>query len=359
MGGWVDQRHGLLALHPLGAAVLLFVLLMACHPDPPTPTHTRSHPPSRPPPTMHAARSRLPLLLHRAFQEGVPPHRGQVCGARHGEGGGADCAHRWVGWLRCCWGARVWAAGRLGSRMTGRALTRPAGATPAPAAAARPHTRACALLPCAHTRPTHALLLLTHPLASLGATPAGNAPTMMSWDDMKRVMPIFFNISIAVHNDPVASKEWGWVQVCVGRRGRRPARRRRRRALARGGLARGMGAMPGPAIHYSCSLRPSLHLTQTHRNRKCTPSRCPATRRASAASTCTSRWVVSVGVCGGEVGGRGEGRACVCARARDPAFLGLGKHGGEQADRRMPDRSLGPCSLPAARAAAPGLARCR
>jgi hypothetical protein len=26
-------------------------------------------------------------------------------------------------------------------------------------------------------------------------------------------MPIFFNMSIAVHNDPDASKEWGWVQV--------------------------------------------------------------------------------------------------------------------------------------------------
>lgn len=42
--------------------------------------------------------------------------------------------------------------------------------------------------------------------------PIGNAPTMMSWEDMKRVMPHFFNLSISVHNDPAASKEWGWVQ---------------------------------------------------------------------------------------------------------------------------------------------------
>lgn len=34
-------------------------------------------------------------------------------------------------------------------------------------------------------------------------------------------MPLFFNMSIAVHNDPVASKEWGWVQVGKGR-GRAP-----------------------------------------------------------------------------------------------------------------------------------------
>ncbi|KAL4419070.1 hypothetical protein ABPG77_010349, partial [Micractinium sp. CCAP 211/92] len=32
--------------------------------------------------------------------------------------------------------------------------------------------------------------------------PIGNAPTMMSWSDMKKVMPLFFNMSIAVHNDP-------------------------------------------------------------------------------------------------------------------------------------------------------------
>lgn len=34
-----------------------------------------------------------------------------------------------------------------------------------------------------------------------------------------QVMPIFFNMSIAVHNDPDASKEWGWVQVGFSREG--------------------------------------------------------------------------------------------------------------------------------------------
>ncbi|GAB4823622.1 hypothetical protein N2152v2_010668 [Parachlorella kessleri] len=42
--------------------------------------------------------------------------------------------------------------------------------------------------------------------------PIGNAPTLMTLEDMKRVMPIWFNLSIAVHNDPVSNKEWGWVQ---------------------------------------------------------------------------------------------------------------------------------------------------
>ena len=46
--------------------------------------------------------------------------------------------------------------------------------------------------------------------------PIGNAPTMMTLDQMKSVMPLFFNLSIAVHNDPEAAKEWGWVQVRVG-----------------------------------------------------------------------------------------------------------------------------------------------
>ena len=31
-------------------------------------------------------------------------------------------------------------------------------------------------------------------------------------------MPLFFNMSIAVHNDADASKEWGWVQVGAGAR---------------------------------------------------------------------------------------------------------------------------------------------
>ena len=43
--------------------------------------------------------------------------------------------------------------------------------------------------------------------------PIGNAPTMMTLEQMKAVMPLFFNLSIAVHNDAEAAKEWGWVQV--------------------------------------------------------------------------------------------------------------------------------------------------
>jgi hypothetical protein len=65
--------------------------------------------------------------------------------------------------------------------------------------------RACLLHPC----PRASRLLL----ASLRwLCPAGNAPTLMSMADMRRVMPVWFNVSIAVHNDPDSSKEWGWVQ---------------------------------------------------------------------------------------------------------------------------------------------------
>eukprot|EP00798_Chlamydomonas_sp_ICE-L_P000569 gene569-1986_t len=42
--------------------------------------------------------------------------------------------------------------------------------------------------------------------------PMGNSPTWLSVDDMKRVMPIFLNVSINVHKDHEAQKEWGWVQ---------------------------------------------------------------------------------------------------------------------------------------------------
>ena len=42
--------------------------------------------------------------------------------------------------------------------------------------------------------------------------PIGSAPTMMTWDDLKRVAPLWFNLSIAIHTDAVAAKEWGWVQ---------------------------------------------------------------------------------------------------------------------------------------------------
>ena len=57
-----------------------------------------------------------------------------------------------------------------------------------------------------------------HAGAALPSPPlaAGNAPTMLTWGDMQKVMPMFFNMSIAVHNDPAASKEWGWVQVRWG-----------------------------------------------------------------------------------------------------------------------------------------------
>ncbi|GAB4820009.1 hypothetical protein N2152v2_007055 [Parachlorella kessleri] len=53
------------------------------------------------------------------------------------------------------------------------------------------------------------------PLTRLQAekiAPIGNAPTLLRLEDMRRVVPIWFNMSIAVHNDPVANKEWGWVQ---------------------------------------------------------------------------------------------------------------------------------------------------
>jgi hydroxyproline O-arabinosyltransferase len=42
--------------------------------------------------------------------------------------------------------------------------------------------------------------------------PIGNAPTLMSMADMEAVVPLWFNLSIAVHNDEGAVKEWGWVQ---------------------------------------------------------------------------------------------------------------------------------------------------
>ncbi|KDD75345.1 hypothetical protein H632_c731p1 [Helicosporidium sp. ATCC 50920] len=42
--------------------------------------------------------------------------------------------------------------------------------------------------------------------------PIGNAPTMMHWDDLQRAMPVWFNVSIAVHEDEETAKEWGWVQ---------------------------------------------------------------------------------------------------------------------------------------------------
>lgn len=42
--------------------------------------------------------------------------------------------------------------------------------------------------------------------------PIGNAPTMLAFEDLQKVAPLWFNLSIAIHNDPQASKAWGWVQ---------------------------------------------------------------------------------------------------------------------------------------------------
>lgn len=48
-------------------------------------------------------------------------------------------------------------------------------------------------------------------------TLAGNAPTMMAWDDLARVAPKWMNLSVAIFNDEETAKEWGWVQeMCVG-----------------------------------------------------------------------------------------------------------------------------------------------
>lgn len=42
--------------------------------------------------------------------------------------------------------------------------------------------------------------------------PIGNAPTLLSYTDLQKVVPLWFNLSIAIHNDEEAAKEWGWVQ---------------------------------------------------------------------------------------------------------------------------------------------------
>ncbi|GAX76986.1 hypothetical protein CEUSTIGMA_g4433.t1 [Chlamydomonas eustigma] len=42
--------------------------------------------------------------------------------------------------------------------------------------------------------------------------PIGNSPTYLTFEDMKRVMPIFLNYSMIVYQDADAKKEWGWVQ---------------------------------------------------------------------------------------------------------------------------------------------------
>ena len=42
--------------------------------------------------------------------------------------------------------------------------------------------------------------------------PIGSSPTLLSVKDMKKIAPIWYNVSLAVHNDDEAVKEWGWVQ---------------------------------------------------------------------------------------------------------------------------------------------------
>ncbi|PNH11871.1 hypothetical protein TSOC_001280, partial [Tetrabaena socialis] len=46
--------------------------------------------------------------------------------------------------------------------------------------------------------------------------PVGNSPTFMTFDDMKKVMPVWMNISIAVFKDKEANSVWGWVQEMYG-----------------------------------------------------------------------------------------------------------------------------------------------
>jgi hydroxyproline O-arabinosyltransferase len=40
----------------------------------------------------------------------------------------------------------------------------------------------------------------------------GNAPTMIRFDDLIRVAPLWMNTSLAIFYDEEANKEWGWVQ---------------------------------------------------------------------------------------------------------------------------------------------------
>ncbi len=45
---------------------------------------------------------------------------------------------------------------------------------------------------------------------------AGNAPTLLSIEDMRRLMPLCLNVSLEAHRDPEANREWGWIQVRHG-----------------------------------------------------------------------------------------------------------------------------------------------
>eukprot|EP00889_Picochlorum_renovo_P007333 jgi/Picre1/34363/NNA_001834.t1 len=42
--------------------------------------------------------------------------------------------------------------------------------------------------------------------------PIGSSPTLLSVKDMNKIAPIWYNVSLAVHEDDEAAKEWGWVQ---------------------------------------------------------------------------------------------------------------------------------------------------
>lgn len=46
--------------------------------------------------------------------------------------------------------------------------------------------------------------------------PIGNSPTFLSLADMKTVMPIWMNTSIAIFKDQEANQVWGWVQEMYG-----------------------------------------------------------------------------------------------------------------------------------------------
>eukprot|EP00198_Chlamydomonas_reinhardtii_P000268 XP_001689603.1 predicted protein [Chlamydomonas reinhardtii] len=46
--------------------------------------------------------------------------------------------------------------------------------------------------------------------------PIGNSPTFMTFEDMKKVMPTWMNVSIAVFKDQEANSVWGWVQEMYG-----------------------------------------------------------------------------------------------------------------------------------------------
>lgn len=52
---------------------------------------------------------------------------------------------------------------------------------------------------------------LTRALAE-DIAPVGNAPTMLTLDQLKRLSPVWLNMSIYIHHDEEANTKWGWVQ---------------------------------------------------------------------------------------------------------------------------------------------------